>query len=110
MAIYCGECANDMVVKHGSRGPFLGCSDWPSCKGSYNLYPVDRSKPTEMYEVSYKEWIAFGFFLEDRDDGLVLLVDCAAGSHGTRLRSAAAIRCCRRSGYPARFSGLHQQR
>jgi DNA topoisomerase-1 len=28
----CPQCGSDLVQRHGSRGPFVGCSNYPTCK------------------------------------------------------------------------------
>jgi DNA topoisomerase-1 len=32
--IDCDECGKPMVIRHGRRGPFLGCSGYPKCKNT----------------------------------------------------------------------------
>lgn len=33
----CPICSSDMVVRQGGRGPFKGCSTFPTCKGSRSI-------------------------------------------------------------------------
>ncbi|MCB1119708.1 MAG: type I DNA topoisomerase, partial [Chlamydiia bacterium] len=33
----CPQCENDMTLRHGRYGPFLGCSKYPDCKGIVNI-------------------------------------------------------------------------
>ncbi len=33
----CPECSSDMVIRHGRFGTFLGCSQYPDCKGIVNI-------------------------------------------------------------------------
>ena len=35
--VKCPECGADMVVRRSRRGPFLGCSRYPKCKGTAQL-------------------------------------------------------------------------
>lgn len=37
----CNLCSNDMMVRKGSRGPFWGCTTYPTCKNIYNIGQVD---------------------------------------------------------------------
>lgn len=30
----CPKCGNKMYIRNGSRGKFLGCSNYPECKGT----------------------------------------------------------------------------
>ena len=32
--IDCDECGKPMIIRKGSRGPFLGCSGYPKCKNT----------------------------------------------------------------------------
>ena len=32
--IDCDECGKPMLIRHGKRGPFLGCSGYPKCKNT----------------------------------------------------------------------------
>lgn len=33
----CPNCGSDMVVRHGKYGAFLGCSNYPECRGIVNI-------------------------------------------------------------------------
>lgn len=33
----CPKCSGDMRVRHGRFGPFLGCANYPDCKGIVNI-------------------------------------------------------------------------
>lgn len=33
----CPKCSKPMTLRHGKFGPFLGCSDYPTCKGIVNI-------------------------------------------------------------------------
>ena len=33
----CPECSKEMKVRHGRYGAFLGCTDYPDCKGTVNI-------------------------------------------------------------------------
>lgn len=33
----CPNCSSSMVLRHGKFGPFLGCSNYPDCKGIVNI-------------------------------------------------------------------------
>jgi DNA topoisomerase I len=33
----CPECGKEMKVRHGRYGAFLGCTDYPDCKGTVNI-------------------------------------------------------------------------
>lgn len=35
--VKCPECGEDMVVRRGRRGPFLGCVRYPQCRGAARL-------------------------------------------------------------------------
>jgi DNA topoisomerase-1 len=48
--VKCPECGADMVVRQGRRGPFLGCSQYPKCRGLARLNGTpgasrERSQP-----------------------------------------------------------------
>src|SRR5262245_21215091 len=40
-AVRCEECGTLMALRHGPRGPFLGCNGYPVCKGT-KLISADR--------------------------------------------------------------------
>ncbi len=42
----CPKCAKEMKLRFGSFGPFLGCSDYPTCKGIINI-PKHGEEPLE---------------------------------------------------------------
>ena len=33
----CPQCQEDMILRHGKFGPFLGCTKYPDCKGIINI-------------------------------------------------------------------------
>ncbi len=33
----CPQCGNPMKVRHGRFGAFLGCTNYPECKGIINI-------------------------------------------------------------------------
>jgi DNA topoisomerase I len=33
----CSKCEKDMTLRHGRFGPFLGCSNYPDCRGIVNI-------------------------------------------------------------------------
>jgi restriction system protein len=35
--VSCGRCGKPMILKHGSRGKFYGCSAYPNCKNTKSL-------------------------------------------------------------------------
>jgi hypothetical protein len=37
----CGKCGSTMALRKGSRGPFWGCSNYPTCKNLYNISDVE---------------------------------------------------------------------
>ena len=43
----CPKCGAEMREKTGRYGRFLGCPNWPRCKGTRDLKPADNSIPTE---------------------------------------------------------------
>ncbi|HJN14584.1 MAG TPA: type I DNA topoisomerase [Armatimonadota bacterium] len=52
--IECDECAKPLIIRHGRRGPFLGCSGYPKCKSTRNLtkeeaeqYGVELTEPAD---------------------------------------------------------------
>ena len=38
----CPLCQKEMVERNGSRGPFLGCSGYPTCKHTRDIKKDDR--------------------------------------------------------------------
>ncbi len=42
----CPKCQSEMVIRHGRYGAFLGCSQYPECKGIVNI-PKKGELPTE---------------------------------------------------------------
>ena len=32
--VKCEKCGEPMAVRQGRRGPFLGCTDYPKCRGT----------------------------------------------------------------------------
>ncbi len=42
----CPKCVKEMKLRFGSFGPFLGCSDYPTCKGIVNI-PKQGEVPLE---------------------------------------------------------------
>jgi DNA topoisomerase I len=44
----CPTCGKPMLVRHGRYGPFLGCSNYPECKGIVNIPGKDELSPDEM--------------------------------------------------------------
>ena len=44
MANPCPECGSVMAVRKGPRGPFLGCTNFPECRGTKEI-EVEDSKP-----------------------------------------------------------------
>jgi DNA topoisomerase-1 len=48
----CPRCGKPMILRQGPRGPFLGCSAYPKCRGTL---PVDESgNPVKSPEVDVK--------------------------------------------------------
>lgn len=43
----CPKCSKEMVVRKGRFGPFLGCSDYPTCKGIVNIPKKGEELPKE---------------------------------------------------------------
>jgi DNA topoisomerase-1 len=41
----CEECGKPMIIRHGRRGPFLGCSGYPKCRHTEEA-PPDMLAPT----------------------------------------------------------------
>lgn len=39
----CPLCQHELVMKSGKHGPFLGCSNYPSCHYLQNLHPHDST-------------------------------------------------------------------
>ena len=47
--IPCDECGKPMVIREGRRGKFLGCGDYPKCKGTKELPPgYDANKTAAL--------------------------------------------------------------
>lgn len=44
----CPKCEKPMKLRHGKFGPFLGCSDYPTCRGIVNIPKVGEPLPEEM--------------------------------------------------------------
>lgn len=44
----CPQCGNDMIIRHGRFGPFLGCTTYPDCKGIVNIPKPGENLPEEM--------------------------------------------------------------
>jgi len=44
----CPKCQNDMQLRFGKFGPFLGCSTYPDCNGIVNIPGKDDIPPEEM--------------------------------------------------------------
>jgi DNA topoisomerase-1 len=42
--IPCENCGKPMLVRHGRRGPFLGCSGYPKCRTTRNLSDEEQAK------------------------------------------------------------------
>lgn len=43
----CPKCKKEMVIRQGRFGTFLGCSDYPECKGIVNIPKVGEELPKE---------------------------------------------------------------
>ena len=56
----CNRCGSKLVQKlnNKTKRSFMGCSNWPKCKGhyyhSFNEYPIPG--PDEMREQAHKEF------------------------------------------------------
>jgi DNA topoisomerase-1 len=48
--IDCEECGKPMVVRHGKRGPFLGCSGYPKCRHTEEAPPDILQPPSSNGE------------------------------------------------------------
>ena len=46
--VKCPECGADMVVRRSRRGPFLGCSRYPKCKGTAQLEGAASEAPARV--------------------------------------------------------------
>jgi len=44
----CPKCEKDMVLRHGRFGPFLGCSDYPNCRGIVNIPKKGEPMPEDL--------------------------------------------------------------
>ncbi|MEI8300080.1 MAG: type I DNA topoisomerase [Chlamydiota bacterium] len=44
----CPKCKKSMTLRHGRYGAFLGCSDYPTCKGIVNIPKKGEALPEEM--------------------------------------------------------------
>ena len=44
----CPKCKNDMQLRFGKFGPFLGCTKYPDCNGIVNIPGKDDIPPEEM--------------------------------------------------------------
>ncbi|MBM3191028.1 MAG: type I DNA topoisomerase [Chlamydiae bacterium] len=44
----CPKCGKSMTLRHGRYGAFLGCSDYPNCKGIVNIPKKGEALPEEM--------------------------------------------------------------
>jgi DNA topoisomerase-1 len=44
----CPKCKEKMIVRHGRYGAFLGCSNYPDCKGIVNIPKKGEPLPEEM--------------------------------------------------------------
>lgn len=43
----CPKCGGQMMVRHGKYGPFLGCKNYPECKGIVNIPKKGEEIPKE---------------------------------------------------------------
>ncbi|NUP98604.1 MAG: type I DNA topoisomerase [Armatimonadetes bacterium] len=43
-SVACPDCGKPMLLRHSRRGPFLGCSGYPKCRGTRNLDDELREK------------------------------------------------------------------
>ncbi len=41
----CPKCSKEMVIRQGKFGTFLGCSDYPTCKGIVNIPKIGEELP-----------------------------------------------------------------
>ncbi len=44
----CPKCANEMKLRFGKFGPFLGCTNYPECRGIVNIPKKGELPPEEM--------------------------------------------------------------
>jgi DNA topoisomerase-1 len=44
----CPKCGNEMKIRYGKFGPFLGCSRYPDCRGIVNIPRKDEIPASEM--------------------------------------------------------------
>ncbi len=44
----CPKCTNAMKIRYGKFGPFLGCSQYPECRGIVNIPRKDETPASEM--------------------------------------------------------------
>lgn len=44
----CPKCGKEMNLRYGRYGPFLGCSDYPTCRGIVNIPKVGEPTEGEM--------------------------------------------------------------
>jgi DNA topoisomerase-1 len=51
----CPKCSSDMTLRFGRFGPFLGCSNYPDCKGIVNIPRKDELPQKEMPTCPAKE-------------------------------------------------------
>jgi DNA topoisomerase-1 len=42
--IVCEKCRSPMAVRRGPRGPFLGCTAYPKCRGTKHMPPDLKEK------------------------------------------------------------------
>jgi len=50
--IECPKCGAPMVMRKGKHGKFMGCTEYPDCKGTVNF--DDEGEP-EQWEKSFKQ-------------------------------------------------------
>ena len=43
----CPKCSKNMILRHGRFGPFLGCTDYPECRGIINIPKKGEELPKE---------------------------------------------------------------
>lgn len=44
----CPKCGGEMIVRHGRFGTFLGCSNYPKCRGIVNVPKKGEALPEEL--------------------------------------------------------------
>ncbi len=44
--LICGDCGSKMTLRESSRGPFYGCSTYPTCKSTHGSHPDGKPKGT----------------------------------------------------------------